>query len=326
MITKPDRLDAGSGSETKFLELARNEDVFFKLGWHVVKNRAFNERDFSIEDRNNAEQAFFMTSNFRDVPKDNVGIATLRVKLSQLLLEHVKNELPRLRADLENALTSAQKELRRLGGSRSTVAECRAFLAELNMSCYELCKAGLGGNYESEYFQLIVEDSDAKSKKPPMHRLRAIIQFANKEFSDDIEQRGHKYEIQLRKNENFANTPDNDKDELGFYDFQRPVSENQGQYAPKADDCDHHKDRMVPIPLSEKAALSWIKIMLRSCRGTELLGSFNPNLIAELFWEQSERWETLAKQHINVVSKTCHDFLSTLLTSKAPQDIQSKFW
>ncbi|KAH8650863.1 hypothetical protein BGZ60DRAFT_421011 [Tricladium varicosporioides] len=32
IITKPDKLPARSGSESKFLELVRNEDVFFKLG------------------------------------------------------------------------------------------------------------------------------------------------------------------------------------------------------------------------------------------------------------------------------------------------------
>ena len=31
VITKPDRLPDGSGSEAKFLELARNEDVFLGL-------------------------------------------------------------------------------------------------------------------------------------------------------------------------------------------------------------------------------------------------------------------------------------------------------
>ena len=33
IITKPDRLPSGSGSEQAFLNLAQNEDVFFKLGW-----------------------------------------------------------------------------------------------------------------------------------------------------------------------------------------------------------------------------------------------------------------------------------------------------
>lgn len=34
IITKPDRLPFGSGSEKAFISLAQNEDVFVKLGWH----------------------------------------------------------------------------------------------------------------------------------------------------------------------------------------------------------------------------------------------------------------------------------------------------
>lgn len=82
VITKPDRLSAGSGSETKFLELARNEDVFFKLGWHVIKNRTFEETNFSIEQRNHSEKTFFSTSRFNTLSKDDIGIDALRVRLS----------------------------------------------------------------------------------------------------------------------------------------------------------------------------------------------------------------------------------------------------
>ncbi|KAK1634896.1 P-loop containing nucleoside triphosphate hydrolase protein [Colletotrichum phormii] len=48
VITKPDQLPEGSGAESKFLELSRNEDVFFKLGWHVIRNRRFSENGFSF--------------------------------------------------------------------------------------------------------------------------------------------------------------------------------------------------------------------------------------------------------------------------------------
>ncbi len=69
IITKPDRLSAGSGTEEAFIALARNEDVFFKLGWHVVKNRKFEESHFSIEERNDSEARFFRTSIFRSFPR-----------------------------------------------------------------------------------------------------------------------------------------------------------------------------------------------------------------------------------------------------------------
>lgn len=38
IITKPDTLDAGSEAEAQFVELAENENVYFRLGWHVLKN------------------------------------------------------------------------------------------------------------------------------------------------------------------------------------------------------------------------------------------------------------------------------------------------
>ncbi|OAA44735.1 Dynamin [Cordyceps fumosorosea ARSEF 2679] len=39
VITKPDVLIPGSGSERDFISLARNQEVEFRLGWHVLRNR-----------------------------------------------------------------------------------------------------------------------------------------------------------------------------------------------------------------------------------------------------------------------------------------------
>jgi GTPase SAR1 family protein len=85
IITKPDRLYSGSGSEKAFIELARNEDIFFKLGWHVLKNRSPEDESSSLSQRWNAEVTFFNTSNFKTLPKENVGIDALRARLSNLL-------------------------------------------------------------------------------------------------------------------------------------------------------------------------------------------------------------------------------------------------
>ncbi|OBT59999.1 hypothetical protein VE03_10544, partial [Pseudogymnoascus sp. 23342-1-I1] len=137
IITKPDRLPRGSGSESKFLELARNEDVFFKLGWHVLKNRSFEEANSSLEERNASEARYFRTSSFNTLAKENVGIDSLRARLSLLLFEHVKQELPKLRQDLEDALLEAQEELELLGARRSKATECKAYLARLSLDYYE---------------------------------------------------------------------------------------------------------------------------------------------------------------------------------------------
>jgi len=38
VITKPDTLIPSSESEAMYVSLARNQDVEFRLGWHVLKN------------------------------------------------------------------------------------------------------------------------------------------------------------------------------------------------------------------------------------------------------------------------------------------------
>ena len=93
IITKPDRLSSGSGSETSYLGLARNEDVYFSLGWHVLKNRAYEEGASSFQERNASEASYFRRSNFKTLPGDCVGIDSLRNRLSQLLFHHIKQEL-----------------------------------------------------------------------------------------------------------------------------------------------------------------------------------------------------------------------------------------
>ncbi|KAG6362736.1 hypothetical protein INS49_007829 [Diaporthe citri] len=266
VITKPDLLSAGSGSETKFLELARNEDVISNLGWHVIKNRKFEEHEFSIDERNLSEKIFFSTSNFKTLPKENVGVEALRVKLSQLQFEHVKNELPRLQADLEKAL--------------------KFFFADLNLKSFELCKAGVSGHYENDWFK--EGKSPLKDCDIPIRRLRAIIQWANTKFADEFRERGHKYEIDFNKSKSVSSS--------------------------------------TPKVLSKKDALKWVKTVLQRARGTELLGTFNPNMVAELFWEQSEAWEKLSVDHIESVAKMCELFVSAILTSITPTNIKSRVW
>ncbi|KAK7716899.1 hypothetical protein SLS63_010906 [Diaporthe eres] len=294
VITKPDRLSAGSGSETKFLELARNEDVFFKLGWHVIKNRKFEETKFSIEARNLSEKTFFSTSRFNTLSKENVGIDALRVRLSYLLFEHVKNELPRLQNDLEAALQDAQNELKTLGNPRSSASECRMYLTKLNMECYEICRAAIDGNYEHRHFTLDSDGSESianpKTATIPTRRLRASVQLDNSKFSETFEAKGHKYEF---------GSPDS-----GSLD----------------------KDPSSPRTLSKQEAMFWVGCKLQRARGTELIGNFNPQVIGELFWEQSEPWEKMARAHVEKISKFCDSFLADLLGSVTTEELKRRMW
>ncbi|KUJ15925.1 dynamin family protein-like protein [Mollisia scopiformis] len=301
IITKPDRLPAGSGSEKAFISLAQNEDVFFKLGWHVLKNRAFEDGDNSLNERNSSESRFFRKSNFNQLPAECVGIATLRSRLSVLLFEHIKAELPKLRRDLQDALDDAQGQLSMMGNRRSTAADCKAYLMQLSLDVHEIAKAAVDGHYEGAYFHKTPGLVDFLTDDNPISnsRIRAVVQRCNTQFAEGFCKVAHKYHFTLG------------------YDGMQPLDPNVAAYADLA---------APPVEMSKKSALKWITTVLARTRGRELVGNYNPLLIGELFWEQSFKWKTIATDHIEEVASHCSQFLKTLIHEKCPMDVESRLW
>ncbi|CAG8949939.1 hypothetical protein HYFRA_00004270 [Hymenoscyphus fraxineus] len=300
VITKPDIPPAGSGSEKAYIELARNEDIFFKLGWHVVKNRKFDERDVSLSDRNELEASFFRTTNWSSVPKEDVGIAALRLRLSKLLFEHVRKELPNLRAELEQQLLSTQKELEQLGESRSSAEECKAYLAQLSVNYCEIVKAAVDGHYEGEYFHQNVDTEFALQSPSTLCRTRAVVQLLNTKFAENVRINGPKFRIDSQKSEDGEDVP------LPIH-----LQPNKSQ-APKI--------------ITRKEALEWVSKALIRSRGKELVGSFNPLIISELLKELTEKWYDFALYHLEEISVVCHKFLKNLLHDLTPEDVERRIW
>ncbi|KAI1357413.1 interferon-induced GTP-binding protein Mx [Xylaria arbuscula] len=304
VITKPDTLSAGSKSEASFLELAKNENVFLKLGWHVVKNRAYEESDSTAEQRAISEKKFFRDSIWTGLHENCVGVDNLRVRLSHLLLEHGKAELPRLSDDVEGFLQKDKNELVLLGNPRATVPDCRMYLAQLSNACHEICKAGVQGTYDSDFFKFGQEESFSLESEASTRRLRAVVQFMNSGFARDMRMKGHKYEIGVNIGDD-STGKEKDLDEKSS-----PISSSSSQ---------------TPSILSE-AAMKWARNQVLKSRGRELAGSFNPNVVAELFWEQSESWEKLARSHVGRILRLCEKFLRDVLADQATSDVRERFW
>ena len=309
IITKPDRLPSGSGSESAFLNLARNEDIFFKLGWHVLKNRSFEEASSSFMERNASEDTYFNKSNFKVLPKECVGIEALRSRLSLLLFEHVKRELPRLKEDLDKALAEAQSQLGLLGNRRATPEDCRVFMAQLSLDYYETCKAAINGHYEGEYFNHKTDHTFTLSSPAAIRRLRAAVQYMNTGFSDVLRTNGHKYQIAQK-----GATP---------VEVAIPSESPPEEGATVVSTISQPGE---PTKLSSSEALKWVEQVLVRTRGRELSGNFNPLVVGELFWEQSTKWQLLAADHVDKVTHVCTQFLEALLLAKAPKDIFSRLW
>ena len=277
IITKPDRLPSGSGSEQAFLGLARNEDIYFKLGWHVLKNRSYEEGSSSFEQRNISEIRYFRKSNFSTLPKECVGITSLRDRLSQLLFDHVKQELPKLRKDLEEAFTDTQLLLDAMGNRRATSQECKAFLSHLSLDLYEVGKAAVNGHYEGEYFAHDKDQTFSVESTTTIRRLRAVIQYKNSEFSNLLRTRGYKYHIGDREE---AKVDGEVTDKARIH--SEAVKIDVGPMVLIAEPAP-------PTHWSKPRAIDWVRRVLVRTRGKELPGNFNPLLISELFWKQSSK-------------------------------------
>ncbi|KAH6674066.1 putative interferon-induced GTP-binding protein Mx [Halenospora varia] len=286
---KPDVPPASSGSEEGYILLAQNKDIFFELGWHVVKNRHFNERNATLEERNSLEEAFFRSSNWKTLPKESVGTEALRYHLSSLLFDRVKKELPNLRDGLESKLLSTEEKLEQLGDRHSRTSECKTYLTKLSLKYHETCKAAVDGHYEGMYFHQNIDEDFALTSPSTLCRARAFT----------MRTRGHKFQINIAEDTESAVDLDDSMDLDTSSDLKQ---------------------------LSKKEALDWVRKALLRNRGKGLVGNFNQLLIGELFWEQSEKCNKLALAHLDQVSQVCSKFLRKLLQDEYPEDVGRRVW
>ncbi|KAI7485578.1 hypothetical protein KC357_g2875 [Hortaea werneckii] len=226
IITKPDFLEPGSENEASRLELAENKDIFFELGWHMLKNRSDKESDKSFEERNAAEKSFFSQGSYRDLSQDILGIVALRTRLSQLLYKHLKTELPALQKELNDKHRDVCRELEQLGEKRSTPQEQRRFLMGISTTYQDIVKAAVNGQYEHEFFGDLDPDADIGDKSS-MRRLRAVAQHFNLQFASAIRQYGHKLAIIEPDSKVAAEEPQLEAGYEHFADFQEHIEPSE---------------------------------------------------------------------------------------------------
>ena len=192
IITKPDTLPKGSDSEAAFISLARNEQVEFRLGWHVVKNQDLGNRDSPLGAQDEEEIEFFWHSNFMSLPPRTVGIDRLRERLSEVLFNQIRSELPSLIAEIERGTASCRSELDKLGRARITVKDQRSFLLELSQAFQSLCRDAIQGHYDDPFF------GDGLITTEPEKRLRGVVRNKQLEFAEIIRTRGARWTVDDR--------------------------------------------------------------------------------------------------------------------------------
>lgn len=297
LITKPDTLPPGSDSEADFVNLASNDNIQFRLGWHIVKNRDYESRHSSAEERDQSEMRFFSEGVWKELPRNMVGIGSLNGRLSKILLGQIRRYLPRLIEDILSNIEECRAKLAKLGDGRGTAEEQRQFLLKLSQSFQALCRAAIDGNYDDKFF------GDPSSDEEYCKRLRAVVQNQNLDFSELMRKKGHHRAIDSEMSEEYT-------------------TRTQGA-APNS------LSNLQPIAMSRADAIEWVRKLLVRSRGRELPGSFNPLLVSELFRDQSRPWERIAREHVQNIWMASKAFLERvfgMLTNEETFDTLFSHW
>ncbi|KPA35742.1 hypothetical protein FLAG1_11539, partial [Fusarium langsethiae] len=189
LITKPDTLDVGSPSEDYFVRLAQNLEAELRLGWHILKNRNFEERGVTSTERDSIEKDFFSQGLWVSVDRSHCGIAALRDRLSRVLRDQILIQLPSLEKDVEDGIYDCAERLERLGPVRVTPQQQRSYLLRVSEEYTFLIRQAVDGTYNDRFF------GDRKSRASFSRRLRAVVRIRLDQFAEEMRLDGQSQQI-----------------------------------------------------------------------------------------------------------------------------------
>ncbi|THW21538.1 hypothetical protein D6D17_06549 [Aureobasidium pullulans] len=301
VITKPDGPGSDSALESAYMDLARNQEMPLGHGWHVVKNRSEKEMHFSASERDQAEDTFFSGSKWKDLGYNNIGVPALKERLATLLYKHVQSAIPHLQKSLNEKLEEVTNKLDELGPGRGTVLEHRGLLVDIASKFQRLVDVAVDGNYKKDPFFGMSPRKQSAEIDTDGRRLRAHVQEAHSQFSVAIRRHGSRF--------NITQTPSewdmNDNDLLGPATLIWPYNGYASNQTKR----------------TYEEYIAHVHSVEQRFRGVQLSGVFNPDIVDELFHEQSARWSGLAKGHISNVNEQCFKFIGKILSQIAPRDI-----
>lgn len=255
-------------------------------------NRSFETQDCSMDERDLKEQEYFESTRWGGLDASQLGVSTLRDRLSQILLQHIRRSLPDVIRSIEARHSQCKIEIEKLGPPRDSIQKQKEYLGKISNNFSTLVRQSLGGDYLGKFFS-----GDERTSAP--RRLRTVVQILNKEFADRMYDAGHRWE---------------QEDGSQYSSFMAVSPLTGSAYRP-------------PQVLTREEFLSVVQALMRQNQGPELVGDFNPRLVGVLFHQQSDNWHAIAQDHVESVLLAVNhhltltaDHVANQETSRALQD------
>lgn len=312
IITKPDTVKS-SRDEKTFVSLAQNLDKShsLSLGWHVLRNRAEDEFDTMDDERDDQEEKFFQSGSWSSVPQENRGIDALRRRLSDILYNHIKTNVPRLVEDIENEISERQARLTLLGEPRSSPREIRSYLGRIASQFQIVSLQAVDGNYLHEFFGGLYPDTAGLTQKEGrIRKLRTLVGVFNRAFAYVLATKGSTHII-LPKGVSAEN------------DTSRQQESRYPGLSLNLDDLVDLYQFEDPQRITFDQASELLE-MESANHGTDFLGMSNDRTAFEFFREQSRPWEAIAHAHVRMILQIAQAFVEELLGHLTSADDQTR--
>ena len=273
----------------------------FELGYTIVCNRSQSDLDITFHERNTKEVAFFNLSPWSSIPKERAGIAALKHRLNNLLVDVTRRSFQGVAADIRRRIGTLEQQLEIIGPVRQTAHEQRNHLINVASKFREIATKAIDAYYSR----------DECFEKDDIFRLATLVMEMNEDFSETVHKKGFTRAFAgvlagadafSRSTPSPVQTPDRDTGQS----FSEPSTpETESPEYPELQGIMTQTETM-PEPTKE-GIIDWVKHKYNRSKGFEI-GTINPSLMPSLFAEQSQAWGFHAQNHVTKVIRKIHHF------------------
>ncbi|TGJ81808.1 hypothetical protein E0Z10_g6969 [Xylaria hypoxylon] len=302
------------------------------LGYYVVKNRGPNDEGMTLEQGQAQERMFFANAPWSALAHTGrAGIACLKQRVRELLIDLIKKEFPKLKAEVSKELGIVRAHHTEMGPSRGDQHTQRAYLNRMSEAFQSLTRDALNAYYTGDK---IFSDR---------HDLRLITRVvqASECYGNDMLTNGHMRQFLSDKNDDVEELEVHPENPLQNW-LESSGRPPLGKAASEIQDHDVDFDLVATkYPELEEILESWddfeddtkdcgimeyIEDVYKSSRGQDL-GTVGNGLLGTLFKEQSKQWESITLRHMSVMIYHVHHFISEIIKSICPDPrVHEELW
>ncbi len=273
----------------------------FELGYTIVCNRSQSDLSITFDERNTKEVAFFTLDPWSSIPKERAGIAALKHRLNNLLVDVTRRSFQGVAVDIRRRIGKLAQQLEIIGPVRQTAFEQRNHLINIASKFREITTKAIDAYYSrDECFEM-----------DDIFRLATLIMEMNEDFSETVHKKGFTRAfggVRPVADTLSRNTPSPDRSpdrDTGHSSPEPSTPETESPDYPELTGIVTQTEA-VPEPAKDDI-MEWVTHKYNRSKGFEI-GTTNPSLMPSLFAEQSRAWGFHAQNHVTKVIHKIHHF------------------